>query len=101
MKVLTRRIDSTGDINHSHRRLNIFGDARFWFCPKPNHFCPNFAQIEPNLPKSNQFSPKKLARGCGCILCIHSSYGTESIRLEQAEYVIVIVKVANLGSPSN
>jgi len=40
-------------------------------------FLLNFTQIQPNLPKSNQFRPKNFARGCSCISCIPSSFGTD------------------------
>jgi len=28
-----RESDQIQYINHSHRRSDVFGDARFWFCP--------------------------------------------------------------------
>jgi len=57
--------------SHKHRRSNVFGDARFWFCRNlitfaqiSAQFCPNFAII---LPKSNQFCQISFARVGGCI----------------------------------
>jgi len=38
----------------------------------------NFSQIQPNLPKTNQFGQKNnFAPGCGWISCIPNSYGTD------------------------
>jgi len=34
--------------------------------PKYNHFFPNFAQFQPNLPKSKQVFRKRICWGCGC-----------------------------------
>jgi len=40
---------------HSRRGSNVFGDARFFDFAQINRICPNFAEIQANLPKSNQF----------------------------------------------
>jgi len=48
---------------HGRRRSKVFGIARFWFCPNLHHSCPNFSQIQPNLPKSNQFCRKNFCYG--------------------------------------
>jgi len=50
---------------HSCTRSDVYGDARFWFCP-------NFATVCPNLININN---KIFAKGCGCIL---RSSGTAS-----------------------
>jgi len=44
--------------NHSHRRSNVFGDARFWFLPKPNQILPEFYPIYRNF---TQICEKKIA----------------------------------------
>jgi len=62
-------------------RSNVFGDARFWYCPnliKFAHILITFAQISPKfdqiLPKFAQALPKKTPWECGCI---PSFYGTD------------------------
>jgi len=42
---------------HTRRRSNVFGDARFWFLPKPNQILPNLIKFYPNFTKSNQILP--------------------------------------------
>jgi len=33
------------DEKHSHRRSNVFGDAKFRFLPKPNQILPNLSKF--------------------------------------------------------
>jgi len=55
-------------------RSKVFGNVRFWFCPNLNpfwpnfasKFCLNFAQIQPSLPKFNQFCPKNFCYRIPC-----------------------------------
>jgi len=74
--------------------MQDFGDARFWGCKilillKSNQICTTlitfhkfplkFVQILPKLRSHLlKFCPKKFPRGCGYILCIPSSYGTDN-----------------------
>jgi len=47
---------------HSRKRSNVFGNARFWFLPKPNQILPKFYSIYLNLPKYYPNLPKNLLR---------------------------------------
>jgi len=52
-------------------RSKVFGIGKFDF----TQILSNSPKFYPNLRKSNQILPK-FARGCRCIPCIPSSYGT-------------------------
>jgi len=45
--------------DHSRRRSNGFGDARFLILPKFVQILPKFARFYPNLPNFAQISPQE------------------------------------------